>query len=60
MNDFRKGGERQQKSEITALMSYRNDIQRKLSRLHWGRKEKSRIRKCAIYHRNGEAMSLLI
>ena len=35
---FPEGGEWQQKSEITALMSYRNDIQRKLSRLHWGKK----------------------
>ena len=35
---FPEGGEWQQKSEITALMSYRNDIKRKLSRLHWGKK----------------------
>ena len=35
---FPEGGKWQQKSEITTLMSYRNDIQRKLSRLHWGKK----------------------
>ena len=38
MNDFRKGGKWQQMPDITALKSYRNDIRRKLSRLHWGKR----------------------
>ena len=45
-------------SEITALMSYRNDIQREAFSLALGKKEKSKTRICAIYHSNGEALNL--